>query len=98
MSSHASQNLENLEIQPLAVPCYLLIRTLPKTLFYKNYPSNPTNFGERLRKARMDAGMQIKDLARILEVTPDTVINWEMRGRIPMKRNIRDNLKKFINH
>ena len=44
------------------------------------------NLGELIRKTRMDAGMQIKDLAFMLGVTPDTVINWELRGMKPMKR------------
>ncbi len=28
------------------------------------YPDNPTTFGQALRKARIDAGLQIKELAR----------------------------------
>jgi DNA-binding transcriptional regulator YiaG len=28
----------------------------------------------------MDAGLQIKELAEMIGVTPDTVINWELRG------------------
>jgi ribosome-binding protein aMBF1 (putative translation factor) len=69
---------------------------LPRVLFNKDYPTNPRNFGERLRKARMDAGMQIKDLASVIGVTPDTVINWELRGMKPMKRKVREKLCQFI--
>jgi DNA-binding transcriptional regulator YiaG len=31
----------------------------------------------------MDKGLLIKDLAREMGVTEDTVINWERRGRVP---------------
>jgi transcriptional regulator with XRE-family HTH domain len=31
--------------------------------------------GDRIRKTRIDAGLQIKELAEIIGVTDDTVIN-----------------------
>ena len=62
---------------------YHLERILPKSVFCKDYPENPKTFGEHLRKARIDAGLLIKDLAKELGVTEDTVINWELRGRMP---------------
>jgi len=48
-----------------------------------------------LRKARIDAGLLIKDLAEKLEVTEDSVINWELRGRMPRGKN-RDALKRVF--
>ena len=56
---------------------------LSKSVFRKDYPENPITFGEHLRKARIDAGLLIKVLAKKLGVTEDTVINWEIRGRSP---------------
>jgi len=50
------------------------------------YPKNPQTLGEKIRKARMDKGLQIKELAKIVGVTSDTVINWEIRNIIPRKR------------
>jgi len=44
----------------------------------------------------MDAGLQIKELAGILGVTEDTVINWEVRGMRPMEKAVRDKLDSFI--
>jgi len=44
------------------------------------YPKNPQTLGEKIRKARMDRGMKIKELAEIISVTADSVINWEIRG------------------
>lgn len=36
----------------------------------------------------MDKGLLIKELAAQLEVTEDTVINWEVRGIKPVGRNL----------
>jgi transcriptional regulator with XRE-family HTH domain len=69
---------------------------LPKGIFIKDYPSNPKNFGEKLKKARMDAGLQIKELAEIIGVTPNTVINWELRGTKPRGREIRERIRRLI--
>lgn len=52
------------------------------------YPKNPKSIGEIIRKARMDKGLQTKELAQALEVSPDSVINWELRGRKPRYRHI----------
>lgn len=52
------------------------------------YPRNPTTFGQRLRKKRMDLGLEIKELARLIEVTSDTIINWELRNVKPTYKNL----------
>ena len=70
---------------------YHIVRILPKSVFRRDYPENPKTFGEHLRKARIDAGLLIKDLAKKLGVTEDTVINWELRGMMPRPR-VRENL------
>lgn len=36
----------------------------------------------------MDLRLQIKDLARLLNVTPDTIINWELRNVKPVEKNL----------
>ena len=59
------------------------------------YPKNPKTFGGRLRKTRMDKGLQIKDLAKIIGVSSDTVINWEIRNIVPRKKHMA-RLRKFI--
>jgi DNA-binding transcriptional regulator YiaG len=53
---------------------------IPKQIFNDDYPTNPKTFGERLRKARMDAGLQIRKFAEIIGATGVTVINWDLRG------------------
>ena len=75
---------------------YSLNIPIPKEIFNDDYPVNPKTFGEKLRKARMDAGLQIKELAEIIGVTPDTVINWELRGIRPWRRDIRNKVNQFI--
>jgi DNA-binding transcriptional regulator YiaG len=56
---------------------------MPCRELHKKYPENPNTFGEHLQKASIDAGLLIKDLAAKIGVTEDTVINWEVRGRMP---------------
>jgi DNA-binding XRE family transcriptional regulator len=85
--SHAAQNIENRRGFPTQAP-YCLSYPLPKYIFIKDYPISPRNFGEKLRKARMDAGLRIRELAQILDVSEDTVINWEVRGVSPTLRNL----------
>ena len=59
------------------------------------YPKNPRTLGEKMRKARMDKGLLIRELAAQLGVTEDTVINWEIRGLTPHKRHLRA-IKSFL--
>ena len=46
---------------------------IPKYVFNEDYPIDPKTFGERLRKARIDAGLRIKEFAEFIGVTDDTV-------------------------
>ena len=50
------------------------------------YPKNPKNFGERLRKKRMDKRLTMKDIATRLGVSETTVYNWEIRGIKPYRK------------
>lgn len=63
--------------------------------FDPKYPKNPQSLGERIRKARMDKGLMIKELASQLGVTEDTVINWEIRDIKPVGRNF-EAVKRFL--
>lgn len=63
--------------------------------FNPKYPKNPQNLGEKIRKARMNKGLMIKELAEQIGVTEDTVINWEPRGIRPTEENIK-RIKDFI--
>ncbi|MBW1669766.1 MAG: helix-turn-helix transcriptional regulator [Deltaproteobacteria bacterium] len=96
--SHALQNLENISFleKCLTNRVYQFSIIIPREIFDKTYPANPWNFGERLRKARMDAGLKIKELAGLIGVTEDTVINWEVRGRRPLRKDIYQKLQAFF--
>ena len=44
----------------------------------------------------MDKGLQIKELTKLIGVTPDTVINWEIRGVKPRWKYLK-RLGKILN-
>ena len=44
----------------------------------------------------MDAGFQIREFAEIIGVTPDTVINWELRGMKPLRKDVRKRVRGFM--
>lgn len=60
--------------------CHIEVNLLE---FNPDYPKNPKNLGERIKKARMDKGMTAKELAAVLGVSDTAVLNWEIKGRIP---------------
>lgn len=64
--------------------------------FNPKYPKNPQTLGERIRKARMDKGLMIKELAQLIGVTEDTVINWEIRNIKPIGSSM-EKLKATLN-
>lgn len=63
--------------------------------FNPAYPKEPKSLGERIRKARMDKGFLIRELASQLGVTEDTVINWEVRNVKPADSSI-EKLKALL--
>ena len=50
---------------------------------YKDYPTELTTLGDHLRKVRLDKGMSQPEVAKTLEVTTDTVTNWELNRNVP---------------
>jgi DNA-binding transcriptional regulator YiaG len=57
--------------------------------FDPRYPKNPQTLGEKLRKARMDRKMKLKEVAALLGVSDTSVLNWEIRGKIPEENRIK---------
>lgn len=53
------------------------------------YPRNPKTSGQELSKKRMDLGLQIKELARLIHVRSDTIMNWEIMNVKPSEKNLR---------
>jgi DNA-binding transcriptional regulator YiaG len=74
---------------------YTLELTFNLNEFNPRYPQSPQNLGETIRKARMDQGLLIRELAAQLGVTEDTVINWEIRGMKPEGRNS-EKIREFL--
>jgi len=54
--------------------------------FNPKYPKNPKNFGERIRKKRMDMRLTMREIAERLGVSETIVYNWEIRNRKPYRR------------
>ena len=63
--------------------------------FDPRYPKNPQTLGEKLRKARMDRKMKLKEVAALLGVSDTSVLNWEIRGKMP-QRNRMERVERFI--
>ena len=59
------------------------------------YPKDPKTLGERIRKARMDQHLMVKELAERIGVVPETVINWEKRNLKPTRRH-REQLRAVL--
>ena len=56
---------------------------LSPRIIYPEYPENPNNLGEAIRKARIDKGLMIKELGELVGTNEARVISWEIRGRRP---------------
>ena len=75
---------------------YTLEINLNLNEFDPDYPKEPKTLGERIRKVRMDKDLLIKDLAEIIGVTEDTIINWEIRNIQPRGKSL-EKLNAFLN-
>ena len=56
---------------------YVFTVEINRLLLNPAYPKEPKTFGERIRKARMDKGLLIRELATLVGVTADTGGNCE---------------------
>ena len=63
--------------------------------FDLRYAKNPQTLGEKLRKARMDRKMKLKEVAALLGVSETSVLNWEIRGKLPEESRM-EIVKEFI--
>lgn len=50
------------------------------------YPAALDTLGDHLRKTRLDRGLSQSDVARLLNVTEDTVTGWELNRHKPPAR------------
>jgi DNA-binding XRE family transcriptional regulator len=88
----AGQFLENPPLSGVSLaspsPVYLFSKSINWLDFDPTYPKNPKTLGDYIRKYRMEKGLLIKELAKELGVTEDTVINWEVRGVRPCGKHL----------
>jgi ribosome-binding protein aMBF1 (putative translation factor) len=78
----------------------LTICTLELQAFWqpsKDYPSQPSRYGEHLRKGRLDLQLTQRELALILEVYESTIDKWERQGIIPQEHN-QIKIKEFLGY
>ena len=61
---------------------------VPRSVLERRYPSDANSFGQRFRKLRMDAGIQIRELARAARLHEMTIINWEHGRSRPRRRSL----------
>ncbi len=50
--------------------------------------------GQQFRKVRLDKGLQIKDVARAIEVNSGSIINWE-KGHTRPRKDLLGRLEGF---
>lgn len=53
------------------------------------YPVKLETLGDHLRKVRLDRGMSQGEVARLLQVTTDTITGWELNRHKPQARAIK---------
>jgi len=49
----------------------------------KPYPKELLTYGDHIRKKRLDLNLLQSDVAKIINVTTDTIINWELHRTKP---------------
>ena len=84
--THAGQCYHQSNYQPSDI--FSKFVPLSKSLFNPKYPDHPITFGQHLRKARMDTGLQIKQLANASGLHEMTIINWEKDRTKPMPEKL----------
>ncbi|MHC4474687.1 MAG: helix-turn-helix domain-containing protein [Planctomycetota bacterium] len=64
-------------------------------MFDPSYPVEASCFARQVRKARMDAGLQVKQLAQAVAVHEMTIIDWE-QGRTRPRRKKMEEIKTVL--
>jgi len=73
-------------VNPEGIQVYTLEIEINLLDFNPKYPKNPKNFGEIVRKKRMEMRLTMREIAEKLGVSETTVYNWEIRNRKPYRR------------
>lgn len=87
-----NQEVQNNNFLPLIYTLEIELNLLD---FDPRYPKNSQTLGGKLRKARMDKGMTVKEVATLFGVSETAVINWKIIGKMP-QGNRMEMVKEFI--
>ena len=60
---------------------------IPQHVLERRYPTEAPTFGQALGQARMDAGLEIRELARLTGLHEMTIANWEHGRSRPCPRS-----------
>jgi DNA-binding XRE family transcriptional regulator len=101
MVSHAGHFLYNSPcldgvLLPGSPTAYLLSKPLNWLDLDPSYPKDPKTLGNYIRKWRMDKGISQVELARTLGVNEMTIVNWEIKAKVPRIKAVRERLTRAI--
>lgn len=99
--NHAGHFLYNLRpvfdhSLPRSPSAYLLSKPLNRLDFNPTYPKNPSTLGDYIRKWRMEQGISQVDLAKRIGVNEMTIVNWEIKSKVPRIRSLREGLVREV--
>jgi len=88
MVSHAGHFLYDFWLNPDhflpgSPSAYLVSKPLNRLEFNPTYPKTPNTLGEYIRKRGMEQGISQVELAKAIGVNEMTIVNWEIKARIP---------------
>ncbi len=72
---------------------YQITKGIPRNVYKSNYPKKVDSLGDLIRKTRIDLDLQIKELAKIIGVEEDSIINWEYRRKQPKTAHLKSVVK-----
>jgi DNA-binding transcriptional regulator YiaG len=60
------------------------------------YPKSPATLAEHIRKYRKDNRLTTAGLSREIGIHKFTLSNWEIRGKVPRIRRLRERLMRAV--
>jgi len=86
--SPAGQNLYFCQDSPCENIYHLTVE-IPKEIIIDDYPEKIETLGDLLRKTRLDQGLEIKELQKIIGAFEGSIVNWECQGTQPKIKYLR---------
>jgi DNA-binding transcriptional regulator YiaG len=60
------------------------------------YPRDPKTLAEYIRKHRKEKELTVAELAQEIGIHKFTLYNWEIRGKVPRIRSLRERLVRSV--